>query len=48
VPLIADTLRAKGYQAAALESLAELIRGEITPGEWIATVRRAGRERSAA
>ena len=48
VPLIADTLRAKGYQAKALESLAALIRGEITNSAWIQTVRRAGRERSAA
>ena len=48
VPLIADTLRAKGYDAKALESLAALIRGEITNDAWIQTVRRAGRERSAA
>jgi len=48
VPLIADTLVAAGLQAAALESLAQLIRGEITADEWIATVRRAGRARRAA
>jgi hypothetical protein len=46
--LIADTLRAKGYDAKALESLAALIRGEITNDAWIQTGRRAGRERSAA
>ena len=49
VPLIAETLStAPAWTAPGLEGLARLIAGEITPGEWMAGLRRAERARRAA
>jgi glycerol-3-phosphate dehydrogenase (NAD(P)+) len=48
VPLIAETLARAGIQAPGLDGLKRLIAGEISPGEWMAQVRRAERERRAA
>jgi glycerol-3-phosphate dehydrogenase len=48
VPLIARAVRASGTDASALDGLAGLIAGEISPGEWMARVRRAERARRAA
>jgi 1-acyl-sn-glycerol-3-phosphate acyltransferase len=48
VPLIAETVHAAGVDAPSLEGLADLIRGEIDPGEWVAGLRRAERARKAA
>jgi glycerol-3-phosphate dehydrogenase len=48
VPLIAQAVRAAGTGSSALEALAGLIAGEITPGEWMAQVRRTEREKRAA
>jgi len=46
VPLIAQAVRNAGTGSSALEGLAGLIAGEISPGEWMARVRRAERARS--
>jgi glycerol-3-phosphate dehydrogenase (NAD(P)+) len=48
VPLIAETVMRSGHEAPALLSLSELIVGEISPGEWMARIRRAERARRAA
>jgi glycerol-3-phosphate dehydrogenase (NAD(P)+) len=48
VPLIAETVIGSGVEAPGLEGLAQLIAGEITPGEWMAGLRRAERARRAA
>ena len=48
VPLIADTVAAAGIEADGLAALAELVEGEISPGEWVARLRRAESDRSAA
>jgi 1-acyl-sn-glycerol-3-phosphate acyltransferase len=48
VPLIAETVSAAGVEAPSLEGLADLIQGEIDPGEWVAGLRRAERAREAA
>jgi len=48
VPLIAETVTRAGIHAPGLEGLAELIAGEIDPGEWVAGLRRAERTRRAA
>ena len=48
VPLIAETVTGSGVSAPGLEGLARLIAGEITPGEWMAGLRRAERARRAA
>ena len=48
VPLIAETVLRFGISAPGLEGLAKLIAGEISPGEWMAHVRRAERSRRAA
>jgi glycerol-3-phosphate dehydrogenase len=47
-PLMAEAVAASGVSATALTSLAELIRGEIDAGEWVAGLRRAERARRAA
>jgi len=48
VPLIAATVIGSGVEAPGLEGLSRLIAGEITPGEWMAGLRRAERARRAA
>jgi 1-acyl-sn-glycerol-3-phosphate acyltransferase len=48
VPLIAETLTKAGIAAPGLEGLSRLIAGEISPGEWMAGLRRAERARRAA
>jgi glycerol-3-phosphate dehydrogenase (NAD(P)+) len=48
VPLIAATVTSAGVEAPGLEGLSQLIAGEITPGEWMAGLRRAERARRAA
>jgi glycerol-3-phosphate dehydrogenase (NAD(P)+) len=48
VPLLAETVSAAGIEAPGLEGLADLIAGEIDPGEWVAGLRRAERARKAA
>ena len=48
VPLIADTIVAAGIDAPGLGGLSRLISGEISPGEWMAGLRRAERARRAA
>src|SRR5581483_7402914 len=45
VPLIAEAVRRAGTGSSALEGLAGLITGEITPGEWMSRVRQAERAR---
>jgi glycerol-3-phosphate dehydrogenase (NAD(P)+) len=47
VPLIAETVAAAGIEAPGLEGMARLIAGEISPGEWMAGLRRAERDRRA-
>ncbi len=48
VPLLADTVTKAGIDAPGLAGLARLIAGEISPGEWMAGLRRAERARRAA
>jgi 1-acyl-sn-glycerol-3-phosphate acyltransferase len=48
VPLIAETLTKAGIDSPGLEGLSRLIEGEISPGEWMAGLRRAERQRRAA
>jgi 1-acyl-sn-glycerol-3-phosphate acyltransferase len=48
VPLIAETVTAAGVDAPGLSGLARLVAGEISPGEWMAGLRRAERARRAA
>ncbi len=48
VPLIAETVAGAGIEAPGLEGLSGLIGGEISPGEWMARLRRAERQRRAA
>ncbi|MSO41137.1 MAG: hypothetical protein EXQ70_04465 [Solirubrobacterales bacterium] len=48
VPLIAETITRAGIEAPGLEGLSSLIAGEISPGEWMARLRRAERQRRAA
>jgi glycerol-3-phosphate dehydrogenase (NAD(P)+) len=48
VPLIAETVLRTGISAPGLDGLAKLIAGEISPGEWMAHVRRVERSRRAA
>ena len=48
VPLIAETLTKAGIDAPGLDGLSRLIAGEISPGEWMAGLRRAERARRAA
>ena len=48
MPLIAETVAGAGIEADGLAALAELVEGEITAGEWVARLRRAESDRSAA
>jgi glycerol-3-phosphate dehydrogenase len=48
VPLIAETVIGAGIDAPGLDGMARLIAGEISPGEWMAGLRRAERDRRAA
>jgi 1-acyl-sn-glycerol-3-phosphate acyltransferase len=48
LPLIAETVTAAGVDAPGLSGLARLVAGEISPGEWMAGLRRAERARRAA
>jgi glycerol-3-phosphate dehydrogenase (NAD(P)+) len=48
VPLMARAVGASGVDASAMQRLANLVEGEISPGEWMARVRRAERDRRAA
>jgi glycerol-3-phosphate dehydrogenase (NAD(P)+) len=48
VPLIARAVRASGTDSSALDALAGLVEGTLSPGEWMARVRRAERARRAA
>jgi glycerol-3-phosphate dehydrogenase (NAD(P)+) len=48
VPLMARAVDASGVDSSAMQRLASLVEGEISPGEWMARVRRAERERRAA
>jgi 1-acyl-sn-glycerol-3-phosphate acyltransferase len=48
VPLMASAVEASGVDSSAMQRLANLVKGEISPGEWMARVRRAERERRAA
>jgi glycerol-3-phosphate dehydrogenase (NAD(P)+) len=48
VPLMARAVDSSGVDASAMQRLASLVEGEISPGEWMARVRRAERERRAA
>ena len=45
MPLIAEAVRKSGMGGSALDGLAALIAGEISPGEWMARVRQAERLR---
>ena len=45
VPLIAAAVGKAGMSSSALDGLTGLIAGEITPGEWMARVRQAERQR---
>ncbi len=47
-PLLAQAVASSGGPAGALEGLAALIRGETTPDDWIAGLRRTERARRAA
>ena len=47
-PLLAEAMAASGGPAQALNGLAELIRGEIGPEDWIAGLRQVERARRAA
>jgi glycerol-3-phosphate dehydrogenase (NAD(P)+) len=48
VPLIAQAVRNSGTGSSALDGLARLIAGEISPSEWMAQVRQAERAMRAA
>ena len=48
VPLIAETVANAGIESEGLAALAELVEGEIAPCEWVARLRRAESDRSAA
>jgi glycerol-3-phosphate dehydrogenase (NAD(P)+) len=48
VPLIAQAVREAGTGSAALEGLAGLVAGDLSPGEWMAHLRRAERARRVA
>jgi len=48
VPLLAEAIAAAGCPADALGGLAELIRGEVDPQEWVTGLRRVERSRRAA
>jgi glycerol-3-phosphate dehydrogenase (NAD(P)+) len=48
VPLIAETVTKAGIDAPGLDGLSQLIAAEISPGEWMARLRRAERQRRAA
>jgi glycerol-3-phosphate dehydrogenase (NAD(P)+) len=48
VPLMVRAVGASGVDASAMQRLANLVEGEISPGEWMARVRRAERDRRAA
>jgi glycerol-3-phosphate dehydrogenase (NAD(P)+) len=48
VPLIAKAVAASGVDSSAMQGLAGLVEGKISPGEWMAQVRRAERETRAA
>jgi 1-acyl-sn-glycerol-3-phosphate acyltransferase len=48
VPLIAETVSAAGINSDGLAALAELVEGDIAPAEWVARLRRAESDRSAA
>ena len=48
VPLIAETVGQAGIESEGLAALADLVQGEIAPGEWVARLRRAESDRSAA
>jgi glycerol-3-phosphate dehydrogenase (NAD(P)+) len=48
VPLIAQAVREAGTGCEALEGLAGLVAGDLSPGEWMARLRRAERARRAA
>jgi glycerol-3-phosphate dehydrogenase (NAD(P)+) len=48
VPLMAETISREGIDAAGLNGLASLIRGEIGAEAWVAGLRRAERSRRAA
>ena len=48
VPLMAETISRAGIEAAGLDGLASLIRGEIGAEAWVAGLRRAERSRRAA
>jgi hypothetical protein len=45
---MARAVDASGVDSSAMQRLASLVEGEISPGEWMARVRRAERERRAA
>ncbi len=45
MPLIAESVGRAGIAAPGLDGLAALIDGSIDPGEWVAGLRRAERER---
>jgi glycerol-3-phosphate dehydrogenase (NAD(P)+) len=45
VPLIAEAVRKAGMDSSALDGLAGLISGEISPAEWMSRVRQAERAR---
>jgi hypothetical protein len=48
VPLLAEAVAAAGGRAVALSGLAQLIRGECSAEEWIATLRQVERDQRAA
>jgi 1-acyl-sn-glycerol-3-phosphate acyltransferase len=48
VPLISQTVNSAGIRAPGLAGLSRLIAGEISPGEWMAGLRRAEKARRAA
>ena len=45
MPLIAEAVRKAGMDSSALDGLAGLISGEISPAEWMSRVRQAERAR---
>jgi glycerol-3-phosphate dehydrogenase (NAD(P)+) len=48
VPLLALAIKAAGFDAPGLDGLAGLIDGSLSADDWVASLRRAERERQAA
>jgi hypothetical protein len=48
VPLLALAIKGAGFDAPGLDGLASLIDGSLSADDWVASLRRAERERQAA